>query len=139
MHRPFPFLTARGRGAAALLLALAALAAPFALLAHARMLRSVPADKAVLEKSPEKIEMWFNELLDRSFNSVEVFPASEVRARARKNFAKGPAQVDEKDRTHLSVEVAPLPPGEYMVEWRVLSRDGHSAPGRFTFRVTEKK
>lgn len=33
------------------------------------------------------------------------------------------------------VRSAPLPAGDYVAAWRVLSRDGHTAPGRLTFRV----
>jgi methionine-rich copper-binding protein CopC len=46
--------------------------------------------------------------------------------------------VDPKDRTHLMVKVGALKPGDYVVDWRVLSRDGHSAPGRITFTVKGK-
>lgn len=123
------------------LLALAALVfiSPDQALAHARLVRSNPAKKAELVQAPGLIELWFNELLDEGFNSIEVFPVSELNAKKPGNLAKGKAQVDPKDRTRLTIEVGPLAPGEYVVQWRVLSRDGHSAPGRFTFRVLESK
>jgi methionine-rich copper-binding protein CopC len=107
--------------------------------AHARVVRSSPAGKAELTNSPTVVEIWFNELLDESFNSITVFPATELDAKKRTNLARGKAVVDAKDRTRLSIELQPLQPGEYVVEWRVLSRDGHSAPGRFTFRVNPGK
>jgi methionine-rich copper-binding protein CopC len=104
---------------------------------HARLVRSNPADKARLAQSPERVELWFNELLDDSFHQISVFAAREVGLKQRTNLAKGKPVVDAKDRTHLTVEVQPLSPGEYYVEYRVLSRDGHTAPGRFSFRVAE--
>ncbi len=104
-------------------------------LAHARLVRAKPADKAVLAEAPERLELWFNELLDENFNQVEVFPAAELSTKTRSNLTSGPPVMDPSDRTHLTVPLQALPPGEYVVEWRVLSRDGHSAPGRFRFRV----
>ena len=103
--------------------------------AHARLERSSPANKAALDKAPEKIELWFNELLDDGFNSIEVFPAAELKEKKRTDFTADKPVVDAKDHTRLSVALKPLPPGDYVVEWRVLSRDGHSAPGRFRFSV----
>jgi methionine-rich copper-binding protein CopC len=116
-----------------------ALGQPRAAQAHARLVRSSPANKAEVSLAPENIELWFNELLDDGFNSVEVFAAAEPDAKQRTNLVKGKAKLDPKDRTHLTVPTARLSPGEYTVEWRVLSRDGHSAPGRFTFRVLVSK
>jgi len=124
----------RGRVIRALLLCgLALLAAPAG--GHARLLRAAPADKSVVKESPARVELWFNELLDVSFNNIEVYRAAEVRQKQRKNFVKSKPQVDAKDRTHIVAELEPLAPGEYCVEYRVLSRDGHTAPGRFSFRV----
>ena len=116
------------------LLALA-LALPQTALAHAKLTRSSPADKASLTNAPQQIELWFSELLDDKFNSIEVVASKDVNAKPRVNLAQGEPKVDPKDRTHLTIELKALEPGEYTVDWRVLSRDGHSAPGRFTFRV----
>jgi methionine-rich copper-binding protein CopC len=107
--------------------------------AHAQMVRSNPAKNAELTKAPEQVELWFNELLDDGFNSVEVFAAAELSSQHHASLTRGEAAVDPNDRTHLTVKLAPLPAGEYVVAWRVLSRDGHSAPGRLTFRVAGAK
>jgi len=104
-------------------------------LAHARIVRSAPAREEQLTQAPKRIEMWFNELLDDGFNTVEIFRAAEITQSKRKSLAKAKPAVNPRDRTHLTLELEPLPPGEYVVEWRVLSRDGHSAPGRYGFRV----
>jgi methionine-rich copper-binding protein CopC len=122
--------TIRSLLCAALLLALAP-----AVLAHARVVRSSPAKGEVLSRPPERIELWFNELLDHGFNSIEIFPQSAAVATKRVSISRDKPVLDPRDRTRLTLTVEPLAPGEYVVEWRVLSRDGHSAPGRFTFRV----
>lgn len=104
-------------------------------LAHARLVRSVPERDAGLAQSPAQAELWFNELLDDGFNSIAIFSANDLTAAKRKNFATTKPALDPKDRTHLVLKLPPLAPGEYVLEWRVLSRDGHSAPGRLRFRV----
>lgn len=130
--------TAFAKTAAAFVLALFFAFAHDAL-AHARMVRSIPAKNAELTKSPGQIDLWFNELLDEGFNSVEVFPSAELTSKKHANLVKDKAAVDPADRTHLTIKIAPLSPGEYVVEWRVLSRDGHSAPGRITFHFVGTK
>jgi methionine-rich copper-binding protein CopC len=112
---------------------------PSQALAHARLLKSVPADNSEVGQPVEKIEIWFNELLDNGFNSIGVFPAADVTSPNRKSIATEEAKVDAKDRTHLTLKLKLLPPGAYVVEWRVLSLDGHTAPGRFKFRVRPPK
>jgi methionine-rich copper-binding protein CopC len=108
-------------------------------LGHAQLIKSEPSDKAELKEAPTRVELWFNELLDEGFNSIEVIPAAEVSAKKHTNLAKGPAKVDPANRTHLTVVVSPLKPGKYVIQYRVLSRDGHSAPGRVSFQVVETK
>ena len=79
--------------------------------AHARLIKSAPANTERLEASPAKIDLWFNELLDDGFNFIEVFPLDELNLPKRTNFTVGEALVDTKDRTHLSIAVKPLKPG----------------------------
>src|SRR5262245_48533895 len=106
--------------------------------AHAKMIRSEPKSNAVLRTSPKTIELWFNELLDDDFNTIQVFPTKELTEKTHQNLAKDKPQLDGKDRTHLVLQLPSLEPGTYSVEYRVLSRDGHTAPGRFTFTLLPK-
>lgn len=122
-----------------LLAALFALATPFSALAHARLIKSNPAHKASLATVPARIDLWFNELLDSGFNTIEVYSAAEFKSKRRTNLVQGEAVVDTKDRTHLYATLKQLPPGEYVIEYRVLSRDSHTAPGRIRFTVSARK
>lgn len=124
MHLPRRLLAA-----AALLLASAATAH-----AHARLLASDPKDHGLLAGSPKQVQLWFNEILDDEFNSIEVV-SSEAPTGAEPNLATGPATVDPNDRTHLVAPLGKLPRGTYVIRWKVLSRDGHGARGRLEFRV----
>jgi methionine-rich copper-binding protein CopC len=108
---------------------------PIPTFAHARLVRSSPASQGQVAAPPERIELWFSELLEEGFNSIEVVRVAELAAKYRTNLAQGTATVDRADRTHLVVPVQRLAPGSYAVEWRVLSRDGHSATGRVTFQI----
>jgi methionine-rich copper-binding protein CopC len=108
--------------------------------AHARLIHSTPQSGTSLAQSPPQIELSFNELLDGGeFNSIAVFPSSEARDKTRADLTAGKPQVDARERTRLTINLKPLPPGEYTVEWRVLSLDGHTAPGRFKFKVAAAK
>lgn len=103
--------------------------------AHARLIKSIPGSKGEIIGPKAKIELWFNELLEQDFNSATVYPSSEINSKPRANLAKGKPMLDRTDKTHLTIEVEGLTPGEYVLEYRVLSRDGHSAPGRLRFKV----
>jgi len=108
-------------------------------LAHAQLIKSNPPDKAELKEAPTRVELWFNELLDDGFNSIEVIAATDLSAKSHTNFVKSKPKVDPANRTRITVELSSLKPGKYVVQYRVLSRDGHTAPGRMTFRVLERK
>jgi methionine-rich copper-binding protein CopC len=132
-------------GASGIRLALIALStfafilAPCSVLAHARLVKSLPAINSEIAQPVTQIDIWFNELLDNGFNSIDVFPAGDMTSQNRRNLALEDAKVDPKDRTHLTLALKPLPPGDYVVEWRVLSLDGRTAPGRFRFRIRAAK
>ncbi len=129
-QRPLPLLFPVAWG-----IALLFLVRPLPVHAHARLVRSSPASQTQVAVPPERIELWFSELLEDGFNSVEVVRTGELAAQHRTNLAEGAPTVDRADRTHLVVPVQRLASGSYVVEWRVLSRDGHSATGRFTFQI----
>ena len=103
--------------------------------AHAQCVKCNPPDKADLKQAPSQVDIWFDELLEDGFNSAECFPASDLTAKKRVNYIKSEPKVDEKDRTHLVTQLRPLKPGKYVFQYRVLSRDGHVAPGQLTFQV----
>lgn len=129
----------RRLGLAGVLIGMLVLAAPGTALAHARLIKSSPTSGGNLAQAPEKVELWFSELLDGNFDNVGVYTAADVSSSTRTNLAVDQAKVDDKDRTHLTIALKPLPPGEYFVEWRVLSLDGHTATGRFKFKVQAAK
>ena len=107
------------------------LLAPSTLSAHAYLVKSVPAQRAVLYRAPAKIQLWFNERLEPRYSSLSVTDS------AGKAVELGKTQIDSDDPKRLSVPVKTLPAGRYFVKYRVLSVDGHIAEDQFPFTVKQ--
>ena len=97
--------------------------------AHASLVRSVPAHRAVLGQMPERVQLWFNERLEPAYSTVSVWNEAGAQVDAR-DVAVGP-----DDPRRLSVTVETRQSGLYTVKYRVLSVDGHIVDNRFTFTV----
>lgn len=102
--------------------------------AHARYERSEPADGAVLDQSPPRVDAWFSQEMRRSGGLPTMVVASESG-----DVIADDAVLDNADRTHMYVELPPaLPDGRYTVIWHNLSdEDGDEAQGAFHFFVGE--
>lgn len=108
---------------------LALLALPVAGDAHAVLVKSSPARRAVLAVPPPRVELVFNERLEPAYSTVSVWAAGDVRV------DDGTVIVGPDDRRRLSVGLPPLKRGTYSVKFRVLSVDGHIVEGTYTFEV----
>jgi methionine-rich copper-binding protein CopC len=105
----------------------AALAWPAApAFAHAELRRSVPEPGAVLRGPPERIELHFSERVQVTALRLHRAGGREVPLPGRRGIRE--AQSD-------AVELPPLEHGEYRIEWRALSGDGHAIGGSIGFRV----
>lgn len=102
----------------------AAVLAPAPAGAHAVLLGTTPADGQVLAAQPAAVELLFNEPV--RVTAVEVLDAAGMPLDT-------PARpVDTTVRAELP---AGLAAGTYVVNWRVVSADGHPISGAFTFSV----
>jgi methionine-rich copper-binding protein CopC len=114
--------------------ALAALAVwPGTALAHAVLVKSVPAQRATLTEAPSKVELWFNERLEPAYSKASV--TNEAGARVDRRDVT----VSAEDPRRLSVSLPPLVPGRYTVSFRVLSVDGHVVESTLTFTVKNRR
>jgi methionine-rich copper-binding protein CopC len=95
--------------------------------AHSLLLASVPAARSVVA-APSHVELRFNNRIEKPLSSIALVGAGGARVIATV-LPEGPP-----DR--LRASLPPLPPGDYRVEWRVLSTDGHVVTGTFTFTVS---
>jgi methionine-rich copper-binding protein CopC len=114
-----------------LLVLFALLLVPSALWAHASLVKSAPAQRAVLYRSPSRIQLWFNERLESKYSSLSVSDAEG------KTVPTGKAEVSVENPKRLSALIKPLPPGRYIVSYRVLSVDGHIVKDQFPFTVAK--
>jgi methionine-rich copper-binding protein CopC len=114
-----------------LLLLFALLLAPSALWAHAYLVKSAPAQRAVLYRSPSRIQLWFNERLESKYSSLSLSDAEG------KPVPTGKAEVSAENPKQLSAVIKLLPPGRYIISYRVLSVDGHIVKDHFPFTVVK--
>ena len=105
------------------------LAWPAPALAHAYLIRSSPAARAIVTRTPERVQLWFNERLEPVYSRVSVWNGDAQRVDT------GDVRVGPGEPTRLSVGVPPLPAGVYTVKYRVLSVDGHVVEAAFAFTV----
>jgi methionine-rich copper-binding protein CopC len=109
---------------AALLLAIALLQSPAAS-AHAALKNSEPAEGAVLTQSPESVVLVFDEAA--TLTALDIHRQNEPPRRV------GPLPGGSSDR--FVIPIARLAPGNYTLQYRVLSDDGHIVVGSIKFTL----
>lgn len=139
--------------AAVLLAGVAVLAAGGTAAAHAHLKEASPAADAVVSVLPEAVTLRFTEPVDVRASLFKVYPLApdEDPAQLRAQAARLVEEVlqrrdDEEARADAGVETAgreaaeirivlkrDLPPGPYVVMWRVLSVDAHVTTGHYIF------
>jgi methionine-rich copper-binding protein CopC/putative copper export protein len=106
---------------------LLALALPAAAAAHATLVRTVPADGAVLDRAPASVRVVFDD-------TVETGPGIAAIRNGGGSVLAGKARV-EGGRT-LVIPLRPgLGKGAYTVRWGIVSDDGHLESGVLAFAV----
>ena len=107
-----------------------ALIAPAAALAHASLVGTIPANGAVLERSPGRVVLRFDEPVTTVPGSVRVFNDQVERVDS------GAVEKPTSDSVSVSVP-GDLGDGTYVVAWRVISADSHPIRGAFAFSIGE--
>ena len=98
-------------------------------LAHALLVTSSPARRAVLSHPPARVELWFNERLESAYSTLSVETAAGA------PVDRGDVTVGPDDPRKLSVTLPALASGRYVVRYRALSVDGHLVESSFVFSV----
>jgi copper resistance protein C len=106
---------------------------PAVALAHAILVKSVPAQRAALVEPPPRVELWFNERLEPAYSKASVTNEAGAQVDLRD------VAVSTEDPRRLSLSLPPLEPGRYTVSFRVLSVDGHVVESRLTFTVKDRR
>lgn len=104
-----------------------------AALAHAVLVKSVPAQRATLTEAPPRVELWFNERLEPAYSKASVTNEAGAQVDLRD------VAVSADDPRRLSLSLPPLVPGRYTVSFRVLSVDGHVVESTLTFTVKNRR
>jgi methionine-rich copper-binding protein CopC len=104
---------------------------PVAAWAHAKLVKSEPAQRAVLTKPPSQLRLWFNERLEPAFCIATVVDASG------KSVTSTQAAVSNTDPKLLVLPLPRLAKGAYTVQFQVLSVDGHTVKAGFRFEIRE--
>jgi copper transport protein len=100
--------------------------------AHSSMEKTLPTSGEILETSPSTIELWFQDEVEVSSNSITLTNKEGV------EFPLWTPRIDAKDRRHITVLIEEeLPPGYYTVDIRVLALDGDPLRESYQF-VVEK-
>jgi methionine-rich copper-binding protein CopC len=106
------------------IVALSVLAANLAY-AHSELSESVPADKAVLEAAPTEVVLHF----------IEAVRLTALSLTKRGDTASDLRPLPGGASQHFAVAAPGMTAGDYTVDWRALSDDGHVLRGAFTFTV----
>jgi methionine-rich copper-binding protein CopC len=105
------------------------LAAAFSVMvqAHAKLEKTVPADKAALTAAPASVQLFFSEKPDATVSKIELKgPSGMVKL--------GPAHV-MGGKTLMAPIDGPIGDGSYIVNWQTSGDDGHVQKGEFTFSL----
>ncbi len=98
--------------------------------AHADLIQSIPEANAMLEQSPEHVEVVLSEPLEANGSNIKVYDSNG------QAVDKGDSSVDPSNPERMTVTLPSLPDGIYTVSWKALSQiDGHGTAGSFPFAV----
>jgi copper transport protein len=127
---PFNRTMRKSRLAAVLAIVAVAVIVPV-VLAHAKLVRSEPANNAILVDPPHEARLWFSETISSQFSGAQMF---DIHGR--------PVEVTgirvEPAENLMILTLPDLAPGLYSVRWRVLSEaDGHFTQGFLVFGLGE--
>ncbi len=112
------------------LLLLATVAVSPAVFAHAHLKHQYPAADANVTAAPQALTLNFSEGIEPKFSGVRVTGSQQQTVKI------GTVKRNDSDKTQLIAPIEQaLTPGEYTVEWHVVSVDGHKTQGSYRFSV----
>lgn len=93
-----------------------------------------PAPNSTIGTTPKQIKLLFNEALQDVGHTIALLDEKQNK------IAIGKAMLDPKDQTKKTI-IAEIPTalatGNYTVDWKALSTDGHTVKGSFKFTLAE--
>ncbi len=108
----------------------ASLAVSPVVFAHAHLKHQYPAADANVTAAPQALTLNFSEGIEPKFSGVKVTGAQQQVVKV------GAVKRNDSDKTQLIAPIEQaLTPGQYTVEWHVVSVDGHKTQGSYRFSV----
>jgi len=103
---------------------------PPAATVHTMLVSSVPAANSRLATSPPQLRLVYSEPVEGKLARVTIVPSTGAPIVLKPTG-------DPRDVHGVIAPMAPLAPGSYRVEWRVVSADGHPVDGKFVFAIED--
>ena len=101
--------------------------------AHATLVRSAPANGAILAEAPQEVRLWFDENISSRFSSAQLLNLNN------QSVALAGIHTDASDPKQLILRLRELPHGVYSVLAKTLSEaDGHVSRSVLVFGVGER-
>ncbi|MGH6839602.1 MAG: copper resistance CopC family protein [Methylocella sp.] len=97
--------------------------------AHSRLVKSDPSARAVLDKAPNELKLWFNEGVEPAFAKVWIVPAKGAQIALTSH--------GDSSNPRLLIVAFPdnLPAGPVVIGYHMLSVDGHTVDDQLTFTL----
>ncbi|MDH5480906.1 MAG: copper resistance protein CopC [Nitrosomonas sp.] len=100
-------------------------------LAHATLVKSEPPRRATLFEAPKQVQLWFNEEIEGSYALITVLDSD------KKPITDEKPKAVPDDLKSVVLAIPEVEPGNYTVEYRVLSTDGHVVESSYNFRIKD--
>lgn len=101
---------------------------------HAVVVKSSPADQALLTQAPGIITLCFNVKIEKTFSQVSLW---SMEARLKMLPISDHNFTQDADPACLHISLPPLKPGAYQVRYKILAADGHTTEGVVRFAINE--
>lgn len=102
--------------------------APASVFAHAVIVRASFDDSAIKPNTASEVSLVFNSKIEAAFCRISIENTAGI---VRKlDFKAGPSP------ERLIVSVPPLPPGDYVIRYKVLAADGHFTDNVLRFKIS---
>ncbi|MBI5030109.1 MAG: copper resistance protein CopC/CopD [Chloroflexi bacterium] len=103
--------------------------------AHAIVVRTEPADGAVLDRAPSEIKLWFTEAILLDFTTIEIVDGEGKHMPALVTRAL-PDQSSDRTWFGVLIRLPELAPNAYRLSWRAIANDDlHASSGAIVFGV----
>jgi len=101
-------------------------------MAHAALVKSDPARRAILSASPKQIQLWFNEKIEGAYASIVLLDSN------KKTLTENTPEVVADNPKSVVLSIPQIDSGKYTVQYRVMSVDGHVIESSYDFNVKNK-